>query len=33
MRLYVQYDTLYRYSAPTRRLIQLLRVTPHSYSG
>jgi transglutaminase-like putative cysteine protease len=33
MRLQVKYDTLYRYSAPTRRLIQQLRVTPHSFSG
>lgn len=33
MRLGVQYDTSYHYSQPTRRVIQLLRVTPPSFAG
>lgn len=33
MRLKVNYNTLYRYSTPARRVIQLLRLTPHSFSG
>jgi transglutaminase-like putative cysteine protease len=33
MRLGVQYDTSYHYSQPTRRVIQLLRVTPLSFAG
>lgn len=33
MRLAVQYDTVYRYSQPLRRVIQLLRLTPVSFDG
>ena len=33
MRLSVHYDTSYHYSQPTRRVIQLLRVTPLSFAG
>jgi transglutaminase-like putative cysteine protease len=33
MRLSVQYTTLYRYSEPTRSVIQLLRVTPRSFGA
>ncbi len=33
MRLKVNYNTLYRYSVPARRVIQLLRVWPHSFAG
>jgi transglutaminase-like putative cysteine protease len=33
MRLSVQYNTSYVYSAPTTRVIQLLRVTPLSFAG
>lgn len=33
MRLAVNYDTAYSYSAPLRRVIQLLRVTPVSFDG
>lgn len=33
MRLSVHYNTLYRYSEPTRRVIQLLRLTPLSFLG
>ncbi|HEY0626405.1 MAG TPA: transglutaminase family protein [Allosphingosinicella sp.] len=33
MRLSVQYRTSYRYSEPARRVIQLLRLTPHSFRG
>lgn len=33
MRLSVHYETNYRYSEPTRKLIQLLRVTPPSFLG
>ncbi|MGZ8282107.1 MAG: transglutaminase family protein [Allosphingosinicella sp.] len=33
MRLTVQYTTAYHYSDPPRRIIQLLRVTPSSFSG
>jgi transglutaminase-like putative cysteine protease len=33
MRLSVHYDTSYHYSQPTRRVIQLLRLTPSSFNG
>lgn len=33
MRLSVNHTTVYRYSEPTRRIIQLLRVTPASFVG
>jgi transglutaminase-like putative cysteine protease len=33
MRLSVNHNTVYRYSEPTRRIIQLLRVTPPSFQG
>lgn len=33
MRLSVHYSTAYRYSEPTRRVVQLLRVTPSSFAG
>jgi len=33
MRLAVQYTTSYAYSEPTRRVIQLLRLTPSSFAG
>ena len=33
MRLSVNHNTVYRYSEPTRRIIQLLRVTPASFQG
>jgi transglutaminase-like putative cysteine protease len=33
MRLSVQYNTSYRYTQPARRVIQLLRLTPHSFAG
>jgi transglutaminase-like putative cysteine protease len=33
MRLSVHYTTVYRYSEPTRRVLQLLRVTPLSFTG
>jgi len=33
MRLTVQYNTIYRYSVPPRRVIQLLRLTPASFPG
>ncbi|QAY77240.1 transglutaminase family protein [Sphingosinicella sp. BN140058] len=33
MRLSVNHITRYRYSEPTRRIIQLLRVTPSSFQG
>jgi transglutaminase-like putative cysteine protease len=33
MRLGIQYETSYSYSRPTRRVIQLLRVTPLSFAG
>lgn len=33
MRLFVNHHTEYRFSAPQRRLIQLLRVTPQSHVG
>ncbi len=33
MRLSVRYDTSYHYSQPIRRVIQLLRLTPSSFSG
>lgn len=33
MRLSVHYSTTYRYDRPTTRVIQLLRVTPSSFSG
>lgn len=33
MRLSVNHTTRYRYSEPTRRIIQLLRVTPSSFQG
>jgi len=33
MRLSVHYVTSYRYSEPTRRVIQLLRLTPQSFLG
>lgn len=33
MRLSVRYETSYRYSEQTRRVIQLLRLTPHSFPG
>lgn len=33
MRLGVQYNTRYSYSAPTKRVIQLLRLTPLSFPG
>ena len=33
MRLSVHYNTRYTYSHPTRRVIQLLRVTPPSFAG
>lgn len=33
MRLSVNHTTTYRYSEPTRRIIQLLRVTPSSFQG
>ena len=33
MRLSIHYATLYRYSEPTRRVLQLLRVTPLSFAG
>jgi transglutaminase-like putative cysteine protease len=33
MRLSVTHTTLYRYSEPTRSVIQLLRVTPQSFAG
>ena len=33
MRLTVNYTTVYKYSEPTRSVIQLLRVTPSSYMG
>ena len=33
MRLIVNHTTIYSYSEPTRSVIQLLRMTPHSFSG
>ncbi len=33
MRLSVQYNTVYRYTEPTRQVLQLLRVTPLSFTG
>jgi len=33
MRLIVHHTTTYSYSEPTRRVVQLLRVTPQSFSG
>ncbi len=33
MRLQVTYNTAYNYAFPARRIIQLLRVTPHSLQG
>lgn len=33
MRLSVRYNTVYRYTEPTRRVIQLLRLTPQSFAG
>jgi len=33
MRLHVHYETSYSYSEPARRVIQLLRLTPHSFLG
>ncbi|MBA3677669.1 MAG: transglutaminase family protein [Sphingosinicella sp.] len=33
MRLSVKYNTSYRYSQPAKRVIQLLRLTPHSFPG
>ena len=33
MRLSVHYSTAYRYSTPTRRVVQLLKVTPLSFAG
>lgn len=33
MRLSVHHATTYRYAEPTRRVIQLLRVTPQSFAG
>ena len=33
MRLSVDYQTRYNYTEPVRRVIQLLRVTPHSFVG
>ena len=33
MRLTVAYTTIYHYAEPTRRVIQLLRVTPLSFTG
>jgi transglutaminase-like putative cysteine protease len=33
MRLSVLYNTTYRYSSPAGRVIQLLRLTPHSFPG
>jgi transglutaminase-like putative cysteine protease len=33
MRLSIHYTTAYRYTEPTRRLLQLLRVTPTSFVG
>jgi len=33
MRIGVHYTTVYRYTEPTRRVLQLLRVTPHSFTG
>lgn len=33
MRLSVHYTTSYLYAQPARRVIQLLRLTPHSYPG
>ena len=33
MRLSVNHTTVYRYTEPTRRIIQLLRVTPLSFQG
>jgi len=33
MRIGVHYTTSYRYSEPTRRVLQLLRVTPQSFNG
>jgi transglutaminase-like putative cysteine protease len=33
MRLSIQHTTVYRYTEPTRRVLQLLRVTPQSFVG
>lgn len=33
MQLQVRYTTRYRYTQPARRVVQLLRVTPHSFPG
>ena len=33
MRLSVHYNTVYHYSEPTQRVIQLLRLTPVSFAG
>ena len=33
MQLQINYTTRYRYDAPTRKIIQLLRVTPQSFAG
>jgi len=33
MQLNVHYATTYHYAEPTRRVIQLLKVTPHSFAG
>ena len=33
MRLSINHNTIYRYSEPTRQIIQLLRVTPPSFPG
>jgi len=33
MRLFVDYQTRYTYAEPVRRMIQLLRLTPHSFAG
>jgi transglutaminase-like putative cysteine protease len=33
MRLSIQHTTVYRYSEPTRRVLQLLRVAPQSFAG
>ena len=33
MQLNVNYTTAYRYAEPTRKIIQLLRVTPASFIG
>ena len=33
MRLHIDHSTVYQYAEPTRRVIQLLRLTPSSFVG